>query len=46
MADQHPKVVAQLRKKANAWVAELPTEYEKIEKAELRKLKRQGKKKG
>ena len=46
VAGQHPEVVAQLRKKANAWVAELPTEYEKIEKKELRKLKRQGKKRG
>jgi N-acetylgalactosamine-6-sulfatase len=46
VADQHPEVVARLRKKANAWVAELPSEYEKIEKTELKKLKRQGKNKG
>lgn len=30
--------------KAEAWVAELPTEYQSIEKHELKKLKRDGQK--
>ena len=29
VADEHPDVVASLRKKLNAWVAELPQQYEK-----------------
>ncbi len=45
VADQYLEVTARLRKKAEAWVSELPTEYQKVEKAELKKLKRTGKKK-
>jgi len=44
VADRHPEVVGQLRKKANAWVAELPSDYKKIEKKTPKKLKRAGKK--
>ena len=45
VADQHPEVTARLRRKADAWVSELPNEYQKIEKAELKELKRKAKKK-
>jgi len=45
LADQHPEVTTRLRSKAETWVSKLPTAYQKIETAELKELKRKGKKK-
>ncbi|TWT68668.1 Arylsulfatase [Crateriforma conspicua] len=44
IAETHPEVVASLGKSLQAWVAELPAEYEKIEKTEPKKRSRDRKK--
>jgi arylsulfatase A-like enzyme len=44
VAEQNPEVTARLRKKLNAWVAELPTSYEKADQKKKRERKpRKGK---
>ena len=45
LADQHPEVVAKLKKKLLAWVAELPKDYEKGEGEKAGKKQRKNKRK-